>query len=75
MIIVYIHTGIESVVYDEPWQASNNTTIIDNPSYGVNEGMNQSNKTTVENYMIIIVYIHTGIGSVPLLYEEIMTED
>ena len=51
-----IHTGIESVVYDEPWQASN-TTTIDNPSYGVNEGRNQSNKTTVENYMIIIVYI------------------
>ena len=55
MIIVYIHTGIESV-YDKPWQASN-TTITDNPSYGVNEGRNQSNKTTVENYMIIIVYI------------------
>ena len=53
--IVYIHTGIESV-YDEPIQASN-TTITDNPSYGVNEGRNQSNKNTVENYVIIIVYI------------------
>ena len=53
MIIVYIHTGIESV-YDEPIQASN-TTITDNPCYGVNERKNQSNKTTIENYMIIIV--------------------
>ena len=70
MIIVYIHTGIESVVYDEPRQASN-TTTIDNPNYGVNEGRSQSNKTTVENYMILC----TGIGLVPLLYEEIMTED
>ena len=57
-------------MYDEPWQASN-ATITDNPSYGVNEGRNQSNKTTVENYMILC----TGIGLVPLLYEEIMTED
>ena len=31
-------------MYDEPWQASN-TTITDNPSYGVNEGRSQSNKT------------------------------
>ena len=57
-------------MYDEPWQASN-TLITDNPSYGVNEGRSQSNKTTVENYMILC----TGIGLVPLLYEEIMTED
>ena len=57
-------------MYDEPRQASN-TTITDNPSYGVNEGRNQSNRITVENYMILC----TGIGSVPLLYEEIMTKN
>ena len=57
-------------MYDEPIQASN-ATITDNPSYGVNERRNQGNKTTVEHDMILC----TGIGSVPLLYEEIMTED
>ena len=41
-MILCIHTGIESV-YDEPIQASN-TTIADNPSYGVNEGRNQGSK-------------------------------
>ena len=56
MIIVYIHTGIESVVYDEPRQASN-TTTIDNPNYGVNEGRSQGNKTTVENYMILCIQV------------------
>ena len=56
MIIVYIHTGIESVVYDEPIQASK-TTTIDNPGYGVNEGRSQSNKTTVENYMILCIQV------------------
>ena len=40
--IVYIHTGIESV-YDEPIQASN-TTITDNPSYGVNKRRNQGSE-------------------------------
>ena len=63
-----VYTGIESVVYDEPIQASN-TTITDNPSYGVNERRNQSNKITDDHYMILC----TGIGSVPLLYEEMMT--
>ena len=42
MIIVYIHTGIESV-YDESIQASN-ATITDNPSYGVNKRRNQGSK-------------------------------
>ena len=58
-------------MYDEPMQASNNTTITDNPSYEVNERRNQSNKTTVEHDMILC--IDAGIGSVPLLYEEITT--
>ena len=62
-----VHTGIESV-YDEPRQASN-TTITDNPSYGVNERRNQSNRITDEHYTILC----TGIGSVPLLYEGITT--
>ena len=43
MIIVYIHTGTELVVYDEPRQASN-TTLTDNPSYGASEGRNQGSK-------------------------------
>ena len=59
--IVYIHIGIESV-YDEPIQVSD-TTIADNPSHGVNERRNQSNKTTVENYMILCTYRY-WIGSI-----------
>ena len=35
-------------LYDEPRQASN-TTIADNPSYGVNKRRNQGNITTFEH--------------------------
>ena len=59
-------------MYDEPRQASN-TTITDNPSYGVNERKNQGSKLKhyIEHY-IILCYLCTGIRSDPLLYEEIM---
>ena len=56
-------------LYDEPGQASDAITDMSNPSYGASEGRNQSNRTAVEHDMILC----TGIGSVPLLYEEIMT--
>ena len=62
-----VHAGIESVVYDEPIQASN-TTITDNPSYGVNERRNQGSKL---KYYWTLHDMCTGIGSDPLLYEEI----
>ena len=38
-----MHAGIESVVNDEPIQASD-AIITDNPSYGVNERRNQGSK-------------------------------
>ena len=57
MIIVYIHTGIESVVYDEPIQASN-AIITDNPSYGANERKNQGSKLkhywTLHNIVLFV---------------------
>ena len=56
-------------LYEELGQASDAITDMSNPSYGASEGRNQGNRTAVEHYTIL----HTGIGSVPLLYEEIMT--
>ena len=56
-------------MYDEPGQASDAITDMSNPNYGANEGMNQGNRIIDEHYMILC----TGIGSVPLLYEEIIT--
>ena len=67
-----VHAGIESV-YDEPMQASN-TTIADNPSYGVNKRRNQGSELIycLFHWTYDIVYIQVLNQCMMNQYEQVM---